>query len=140
MATFRFLHCADLHLDSPLRGLEANPDAPADRIRCATRRALVNLVDFVLREKLDFVVAAGDLYDGEWQDWRTGQFLVTQIGRLSAAGIPFVAIRGNHDAESVITRRLRMPHATARHQDARKRSGCRTCRCRSTGRVSRRAR
>jgi len=37
MATFRFLHCADLHLDSPLRGLEANPDAPADRIRSATR-------------------------------------------------------------------------------------------------------
>ena len=120
MATFRFLHCADLHLDSPLRGLEANPDAPADRIRSATRRALVNLVDFVLREKLDFVVAAGDLYDGEWQDWRTGQFLVTQIARLSAAGIPFVAIRGNHDAESVITRRLRMPHETARLLDTRR--------------------
>jgi DNA repair protein SbcD/Mre11 len=110
MATFRFLHCADLHLDSPLRGLEANPDAPADRIRSATRRALTNLVDFVLQEKLDFVVAAGDLYDGDWQDWRTGQFLVTQIARLSAAGIPFVAIRGNHDAESVLTRHLRMPH------------------------------
>jgi predicted phosphodiesterase len=107
------LHCADLHLDSPLRGLEANPDAPAERIRSATRRALVNLVDYVLGEKLDFVVAAGDLYDGEWQDWRTGQFLVTQIARLSKAGIPFVAIRGNHDAESVITRRLRMPHETA---------------------------
>ena len=110
MATFRFLHCADLHLDSPLRGLEANPDAPADRIRRATRRALENLVDVVLREKLDCVVAAGDLYDGDWQDWRTGQFLISQIGRLTAAGIPFVAIRGNHDAESVITRRLRMPH------------------------------
>jgi predicted phosphodiesterase len=114
------LHCADLHLDSPLRGLEANPDAPADRIRGATRRALVNLVDYVLREKLDFVVAAGDLYDGEWQDWRTGQFLVTQIARLSAAAIPFVAIRGNHDAESVITRRLRMPHETARLIGARR--------------------
>ena len=114
MAIFRFLHCADLHLDSPLRGLEASPDAPAERIRSATRRALANLVDYVLREKLDFVVAAGDLYDGEWQDWRTGQFLVTQIARLTAAGIPFVAIRGNHDAESVITRRLRMPHEAAR--------------------------
>jgi predicted phosphodiesterase len=120
VATFRFLHCADLHLDSPLRGLEANPDAPADRIRGATRRALVNLVDYVLREKLDFVLAAGDLYDGEWQDWRTGQFLVTQIARLSAAGIPFVAIRGNHDAESIITRRLRMPHETARLLDSRR--------------------
>jgi predicted phosphodiesterase len=113
MATFRFMHCADLHLDSPLRGLEANPDAPAERIRSATRHAMLNLVEFVLRERLDFVVAAGDLYDGDWQDWRTGQFLVTQIARLAAAGIPFVAIRGNHDAESVITRRLRMPHELA---------------------------
>jgi predicted phosphodiesterase len=108
------LHCADLHLDSPLRGLEADPDAPVERIRSATRLALRNLVDYVLREKVDFVVAAGDLYDGDWQDWRTGQFLVAQIARLSAAGIPFVAIRGNHDAESVITRRLRMPHEMAR--------------------------
>jgi hypothetical protein len=35
MATFRFLHCADLHLDSPLRGLEADPDAPVEAVRGA---------------------------------------------------------------------------------------------------------
>src|SRR4051812_42467788 len=109
MATFRFLHCADLHLDSPLRGLEGDPDAPVAKIRGATREAFTNLIDFALSQRLDFVVAAGDLYDGDWQDWRTGQFLIGQIARLTNAGIPFVAIRGNHDAESVITRRLRMP-------------------------------
>ena len=109
MATFRFLHCADLHLDSPLRGLEADPDAPVETIRGATRAALKNLVDFAIAQRVDFVVAAGDLYDGDWQDWRTGRFLIDQIRRLTDAGIPFIAIRGNHDAESVITRRLRMP-------------------------------
>jgi DNA repair exonuclease SbcCD nuclease subunit len=109
MAGFRFLHCADLHLDSPLRGLEADPDAPAETIRGATRQALRNLVDHALEERVDFVVAAGDLYDGDWQDWRTGRFLTAQIARLTSAGIPFIAIRGNHDAESVISRRLRMP-------------------------------
>jgi DNA repair exonuclease SbcCD nuclease subunit len=113
MATFRFLHCADLHLDSPLRGLEADPDAPADKIRGATREAFVNLVDFAIAQRVDFVVAAGDLYDGDWQDWRTGRFLIGQIKRLTDAGIPFVAIRGNHDAESVITRQLRMPSEIA---------------------------
>ncbi|MBS0641912.1 MAG: DNA repair exonuclease, partial [Proteobacteria bacterium] len=51
----------------------------------------------------------GDLYDGEWQDWRTGQFLVRQVARLCEAGIPFIAIRGNHDAQSVISRELRLP-------------------------------
>jgi exonuclease SbcD len=106
MASFRFLHCADLHLDSPLRGLEADPDAPASRIRAATRDAFVALVDYAITHNVDFVLAAGDLYDGDWNDWRTGQFLVREVGRLGRAGIPFVAISGNHDAASVITRQL----------------------------------
>ena len=120
MATFRFLHCADLHLDSPLRGLEADPDAPVDKIRGATREALQNLVNFAIEQHVDFVVAAGDLYDGDWQDWRTGHFLTGEITRLTNAGIPFIAIRGNHDAESVITRRLRMPNDRARLLDHRR--------------------
>ena len=109
MVAFPILHCADLHLDSPLRGLEADPDAPADRIRRATRDALVNLVDMALAEQVRLVLIAGDLYDGDWQDWRTGQFLLRQIERLTRHGIRVVAISGNHDAESIITRRLRWP-------------------------------
>jgi len=108
MPSFRFIHCADLHIDSPLRGLEADPDAPAARIRGATRAAFVALIDYALEQRVDFVIAAGDLYDGEWQDWRTGRFLVRQVARLSAAGIPFIAIRGNHDAQSLISRELRL--------------------------------
>src|ERR1700704_1182351 len=117
MATFRFLHCADLHLDSPLRGLEADPDAPVERIRGATREALGNLVDYAIAQRVDFVIVAGDLYDGDWQDWRTGRFLIDKIRLLAENGIPFIAIRGNHDAESVITRRLRMPADIARMLD-----------------------
>jgi DNA repair exonuclease SbcCD nuclease subunit len=105
--SFRFLHAADLHLDSPLRGLGA--DAPAVRIRQATRDALGNLVDLAIAEKVDFVVVAGDLYDGDWPDFRTGQALVAALARLTRAGIRVVAIRGNHDAESVLTRSLRLP-------------------------------
>jgi len=120
MATFRFLHCADLHLDSPLRGLEADPDAPVDKIRGATRDALQNLVNFAIEQHVDFVVAAGDLYDGDWQDWRTGRFLLDQIRRLTDENIPFIAIRGNHDAASVITNNLRMPGEAARLLDHRR--------------------
>lgn len=106
MTTLRFLHLADLHLDSPLRGLEAHPDAPAARIRDASRRALVKAVDFALHEQLRLVVIAGDLFDGDWKDWRTGHFLVAQIGRLTRAGVRVVAISGNHDADSVVSRRV----------------------------------
>jgi exonuclease SbcD len=105
MVGLRFLHLADLHLDSPLRGLEA--EAPALRIREASRRALANAVQFALDEALPLVVIAGDLFDGDWKDWRTGHFLVEQVGRLTRAGIRVVAISGNHDADSVVSRRVR---------------------------------
>ena len=108
---FSFLHAADLHLDSPLRGLESG--AVADRIRGATRQALVNLMDLALAERVHFVLLAGDLFDGDWPDYPTGHFLVEQIARLTQAGIPVYAISGNHDAQSVLTRRLPWPpHAT----------------------------
>jgi DNA repair protein SbcD/Mre11 len=113
MPGFRFLHAADLHLDSPLRGLEASPEAPVQRIRGATREALRNLIDLAISEQVDFVVLAGDLYDGDWRDWGTGHFLLAQLGRLTRAGIRVVAISGNHDAESVLTRRLRFPDGAA---------------------------
>ncbi len=106
---FTFLHAADLHLDSPLRGLES--DAPADRIRGAVRQALVNLVRLAKDEQVSFVLLAGDLYDGDWKDWRTGHFLVSQLAELKRAGIPIVAISGNHDAESVLTQKLPFPGA-----------------------------
>ncbi|HEY0181650.1 MAG TPA: DNA repair exonuclease [Rhodopila sp.] len=112
MANFRFVHAADLHLDSPLRGLEADPSAPAEVIRGATRRALGRLVDLALQEKVDFVLIAGDIYDGDWPDYGTGLFFANQMRRLTQAGIAVFAIRGNHDAANRMTRSLRMPHVT----------------------------
>lgn len=106
---FRFIHAADLHLDSPLRGLASKDGAPMERLRGATRRALENLVDLALRESVDFLVIAGDLYDGEWRDHQTGLFFVRQAARLQQAGIPVYLIAGNHDAASVITKKLTLP-------------------------------
>ncbi len=107
MPSFTFLHAADLHLDSPLRGLDAG--APAERIRGATRQALTNLVTLAIERRVAFVLLAGDLYDGDWKDWRTGQFLVQQLARLTREKIEVVAISGNHDAEQVLTKKLNLP-------------------------------
>lgn len=109
---FKFLHAADLHLDSPLRGLEADRDAPVEVIRGATRRALGRMVDLALSEHVAFVVIAGDIYDGDWPDFGTGMFFANQMRRLHVAGIPVFAIRGNHDAANKMTRSLRMPEVT----------------------------
>ncbi|MCL4855094.1 MAG: DNA repair exonuclease, partial [Bryobacteraceae bacterium] len=95
---FKFIHAADIHLDSPLRGLERYEGAPIEEIRGATRRALENLVDLAVEQSVAFVLVAGDLYDGDWREFRTGLYFVSQMARLRDAGIPVVLIAGNHDA------------------------------------------
>ncbi|MBL8892795.1 MAG: DNA repair exonuclease [Planctomycetaceae bacterium] len=106
---FKFIHAADLHLDSPLLGLERYPGAPVAAIRCATRRALENLVQLAVEQSVDFVIIAGDVYDGDWKDHHTGLFFVNQMSRLRAAAIPVVMIAGNHDAANRMTKTLKLP-------------------------------
>ena len=109
MTSFRFLHTADIHLDSPLTGLSGQEGTVAERIRTATREAFDQLVGLAIEEQVAFLVIAGDLYDGNWRDYNTGLFFVSQIGRLNEVGIPVYLLYGNHDAESPITRRLTLP-------------------------------
>jgi DNA repair protein SbcD/Mre11 len=105
----KFVHVADIHLDSPLHGLERYEGAPVDVLRGATRRALENLVALCIDEGAQLLLIAGDLYDGDWHDYGTGLFFTTQMRRLRDAGVHVVVVRGNHDAESRITRSLRLP-------------------------------
>lgn len=105
----KFIHAADIHLDSPLAGLSAYQDAPTDLLRTATRDAFSNLVSEAIEEAVDFMVIAGDLYDGNWKDYNTGVFFSREMGRLHAARIPVFLAYGNHDAESDMTRNLALP-------------------------------
>src|SRR3974390_1395346 len=104
-----FLHAADIHLDSPLNGLERYENAPVDRIRGATRRAFTRLIDLAIDKRVDFVLLAGDLYDGDWRDYNTGLFLARELRRLRDCHIPVFLIAGNHDAANKMTRSLRLP-------------------------------
>ncbi len=106
---FKFLHAADIHLDSPLRGLSRYESAPVDAIRNACRRAFENLVELAISERVAFVLIAGDLYDGDWKDYGTGIYFSRQMGRLAAHGIRVFAVAGNHDAASKTTRALETP-------------------------------
>jgi DNA repair exonuclease SbcCD nuclease subunit len=105
----RFIHCADLHLDSPLRGLERYEGAPAQDMREATRRSFVNIVDLALAREVDFVLIAGDVFDGDWLDFNTGLFFANQLRRLADADIRAFIVRGNHDAMSKISKAVSLP-------------------------------
>lgn len=109
MTSFRFLHAADIHLDSPLIGLASIEGRVAERIRTAPRAAFEALVEQAIEDEVDFFVIAGDLYDGSWRDYKTGLFFAEQMGRLNQAHIPIYLLHGNHDAESQITRPLSLP-------------------------------
>src|SRR5262245_25190452 len=108
---YRFVHAADIHLDSPLRSLALRDEALADLIGNATRRAFVRTVDLCLAERVDALLLAGDLYDGEQTSMKTARFLAEQMRRLDEANIQVFAIRGNHDAMSQITAELTLPES-----------------------------
>jgi len=106
---FRFIHTADIHLDSPLQSLALRNPELAALIGNATRQAFVNIIDFCLDEQLDALLLAGDLYDGGQTSMKTARFLAAEVRRLHEAGIQVFIIRGNHDALSKITQELVLP-------------------------------
>lgn len=109
ITNFSFIHAADIHLDSPLSGLSTYEGAPVELLRSAPRAAFSNLIDEAIRERVDFMVIAGDLYDGAWKDFNTGLFFSREMGRLKREQIPVFIAHGNHDAESELTRQLTLP-------------------------------
>lgn len=105
----KFIHCSDLHIDSPLLGLERYEGAPVEAMRSAPRAALKNIVEAAIDNSVDLVAIAGDIFDGDWRDFNTGLFFTSQLAQLATKNIPVVLIKGNHDAASEISKSLRMP-------------------------------
>lgn len=103
-----FLHAADLHLDSPLRGLDRVPDATAQRIRNASRIAMARMVGAAIERRVAFVLLAGDIYDTR-PAFETYLFFHQQMGRLASAGIPVAIVLGNHDHAGASPRAGRLP-------------------------------
>ena len=99
MTPFRFVHAADLHLDAPFRGLrEANP-AIAEELKEATFRALANIADLCLDREAEFLVIAGDVFDGQDRSLRAQTRLRVELSRLADRGIHTYIVCGNHDPQ-----------------------------------------
>ena len=116
---FSFIHAADLHIDSPLAGLGLKDAAVAARFSDAGRKAVKSLIRATIDSNAAFLIIAGDIFDGSWKDVTTGLFFVSAISELDRAGIPTIMVKGNHDAESVVTRALPYPDSVHTF-DARK--------------------
>ena len=108
---YRFVHTADTHLNSPLRSLALRNPELAELIGNGTREAFLNIIELCLEERVDALLLAGDLYDGEQTSMKTARFLASQVRRLHEVGIRIFVVRGNHDALSKITHELILPES-----------------------------
>jgi DNA repair exonuclease SbcCD nuclease subunit len=97
MPSFRFLHAADLHLDTPFSGLGRSAPEVARALRDASLRAWDDLVSTAIAQDVAFVVLAGDLYDGADRGLRAQLRVLAGLRRLSDAGIDVLVVYGNHD-------------------------------------------
>ena len=90
----RFVHVADVHLDTPFPG---RSEPVRRRLREASREAFRRAVDLAIREEAHAFLIAGDLFDGERLSFPTERFLLEQMGRLADHGVTVVYATGNHD-------------------------------------------
>lgn len=92
-----FIHTADLHLDSPFKGLRNVPESIFKQIRNSTFQALDQLVAAAIQKKVDFVVIAGDLFDNEKQSLKAQIRLKRAFEELKKHNINVYVSYGNHD-------------------------------------------
>lgn len=97
MKQISFIHAADLHLDSPMVGLKHLPANILSRVRESTFTALEKLTAAAIDNNVDFVILAGDLYDGEDRSLRAQSRFRNEMQKLSQKDIPVYVIHGNHD-------------------------------------------
>ncbi len=115
MARLRFVHSADLHLDSPFRGIGSEaPEYVADTLRRATFDAYENIVNLCIREQADALLVAGDIYDGADRSLRAQLKFVDGLNRLDAVGIRAFVCHGNHDPLDGWEARLSLPPGCVR--------------------------
>src|SRR5258708_19443039 len=108
----KFVHAADLHLDSPLLALSRQEPRQVERMRRATREAFERMIDLCIEQEVALLLLAGDLYDHDCANMGIAGLVRAQRKGLEQKGIRVVIIKGNHDAGNKITSALALPANT----------------------------
>lgn len=96
--SYRFVHAADLHLDSPFSGLSGSaPEGVAEILRNATFQAYEAIIELCIDERAEALLIAGDIYDGADRSLRAQRRFIGGLDRLHQAGIRSFVCHGNHD-------------------------------------------
>lgn len=109
MPKIRFIHTADLHLDSPFKGISELDEAISQELADATFNAFENIINLCIEEKVDFLLISGDVYDNQDKSLRAQLKFIDGLGRLSKEGIQTYVVHGNHDPSNGWASNLEIP-------------------------------
>ncbi|WP_245570578.1 metallophosphoesterase family protein [Jeotgalicoccus marinus] len=93
----KFIHAADLHLDSPFKSRTKMPASILEILMESTYKSVTRMVDFAISERVDFILISGDVFDQANRSLKSEIFLKNQFNRLRDKGIFVYMIHGNHD-------------------------------------------
>jgi exonuclease SbcD len=93
----RFIHAADIHLDSPFKGLQSLPAPIRKRIVGSTFVAFDRLIQTAIDEKVDFVLFAGDVFDHSNRSLKAHLHFIKGLEKLAEKNIFSYIVHGNHD-------------------------------------------
>ncbi|WP_411393661.1 metallophosphoesterase family protein [Staphylococcus capitis] len=93
----KFIHCADLHLDSPFKSKSHLSPKIFEDVQKSAYESFKNIVDLALKKEVDFIIIAGDLFDNENRTLRAEVFLKEQFERLRKEQVFVYVCHGNHD-------------------------------------------
>lgn len=97
----KFLHIADVHLDSPFLGLSFLPSELFGQIKNAIQLSFEKAVNFAIDHDVDLVLLAGDTFDSIHPTPQSKIFFANQIKRLVDRQIQVVMVLGNHDYSQI---------------------------------------
>ena len=89
----KFLHCADIHLDSSFAGL--SPEK-SDECRRTLRDTFVKMMEYVRGAGINYVLISGDLFDNECATNGTAELIVSEL--RASQNTKFIIAPGKHDA------------------------------------------
>ena len=112
MTSFRFIHCSDLHIDSPFKGLASQMPSISERLRESTFQSFNNIVKLAVDEKVDAVLIAGDIFDGADRSLQAQLKFRRGLLELSQKGIPSFIVHGNHDPSNSWSHTMDWPENT----------------------------
>jgi len=97
MKSIKFIHCGDLHIDSPFKGISEIDPVLHDLLYRSTYESFNNIINLAIKEKVDCVLIAGDIYDSADKSLQAQLKFLEGLQRLSDDGIPSFVVHGNHD-------------------------------------------